>query len=157
MIRFIHTADIHFGVENYGRVDQHTGIHTRLLDFERALNACIDTAIAHKVDFFLFSGDAYKTAHPTPTQQRLLFRCFLRLYQHNIPLIIIVGCSGISWGRLVGVGDGIGVLVGALDGCIDSFTLGVLVFFGLGVFVAGKVGVSVGSNAVAGSSSFEGS
>jgi len=91
MIRFIHTADIHFGVENYGRVDQRTGIHTRLLDFERALNACIDTAIAQKVDFFLFSGDAYKTAHPTPTQQRLLSRCFLRLYQHNIPLIIIVG------------------------------------------------------------------
>jgi len=91
MIRFIHTADIHFGVENYGRVDQHTGIHTRLLDFERALNACIDTAIAHEVDFFLFSGDAYKTAHPTPTQQRLLTQCFLRLHQHNIPLIIIVG------------------------------------------------------------------
>ena len=91
MIRFIHTADIHFGVENYGRVDQHTGIHTRLLDFERALNACIDTAIAREVDFFLFSGDAYKTAHPTPTQQRLLTQCFLRLYQHGIPLIIIVG------------------------------------------------------------------
>ena len=89
MISFIHTADIHFGMENYGRIDQRTGIHTRLLDFERALNACIDAAIAQEVDFFLFSGDAYKTAHPTPTQQRLLSRCFLRLYAHNIPLIII--------------------------------------------------------------------
>lgn len=91
MITFIHTADIHFGMENYGRIDPHNGIHTRLLDFERALNACIDTAIARDVDFFLFSGDAYKTAHPTPTQQRLLTQCFLRLYKHNIPLIIIVG------------------------------------------------------------------
>ncbi len=38
MIRFIHTADIHFGVENYGKIDVKTGIHSRLLDFVRALN-----------------------------------------------------------------------------------------------------------------------
>lgn len=91
MIRFIHTADIHFGVENYGKLDIKTGIHSRLLDFERALNACIDKAIAEEVDFFLFSGDAYKTAHPSPTQQRLLTRCFLRLYQAKIPIVIVVG------------------------------------------------------------------
>lgn len=91
MITFIHTADIHFGMENYGKIDPETGIHTRLLDFKRALDACIDTAIAKDVDFFLFSGDAYKTAAPSPTQQRLLLRCFLRLYQAKIPVIIVVG------------------------------------------------------------------
>jgi len=91
MIRFIHTADIHFGMENYGRIDPKTGIHTRLLDFERALNACIDHAIAQEVDLFVFSGDAYKTANPSPTQQRLLLKCFLRLYKANIPVIIVVG------------------------------------------------------------------
>ena len=91
MIRFIHTADIHFGMENYGRVDPQTGIHTRLLDFDRAFNSCIDTAIKEQVDFFLFCGDAYKTAHPSQTQQRLLIQCFLRLYDAKIPVIIIVG------------------------------------------------------------------
>lgn len=91
MIRFIHTADIHFGVENYGKIDSATGIHTRLLDFERALNFCIDVAIKEEVDFFLFSGDAYKTAHPSPTQQQLLTKCFLRLHRAGIPLIIVVG------------------------------------------------------------------
>lgn len=91
MISFIHTADIHFGMENYGRIDPETGIHSRLLDFEKALNFCIDYAIEHQVDFFLFSGDAYKTAHPSPTQQRLLLQCFLRLYKAGIPVIIIVG------------------------------------------------------------------
>lgn len=91
MIRFIHTADIHFGVENYGKIDSTTGIHTRLLDFERALNFCIDTAIKEQVDFFLFAGDAYKTAHPSPTQQRLLIRCFLRLHKAQIPIVIVVG------------------------------------------------------------------
>lgn len=91
MIKFIHTADIHFGMENYGRIDPSTGIHSRLLDFVKALNFCIDVAIEKKVDFFLFSGDAYKTAHPSQTQQRLLIQCFLRLYDNNIPVVIVVG------------------------------------------------------------------
>jgi exonuclease SbcD len=91
MITFVHTADIHFGMENYGKIDPHTGIHTRLLDFKRALDNCIDHAIAHDVDFFLFSGDAYKTHHPSQTQQKLLMHCFLRLYKANIPVVIIVG------------------------------------------------------------------
>ena len=91
MITFIHTADIHFGMENYGKIDSQSGIHTRLLDFERALNFCIDYAIEQQVDFFLFAGDAYKTAHPTPTQQRLLLKCFLRLYNAHIPVVMVVG------------------------------------------------------------------
>ncbi|MBN1549402.1 exonuclease SbcCD subunit D [Candidatus Babeliales bacterium] len=91
MIRFVHTADIHFGVENYGKIDPETGIHTRLLDFNKALNACIDVAIEQEVDFFLFAGDAYKTAHPSPTQQQLLMKCFLRLHEANIPTISIIG------------------------------------------------------------------
>jgi len=78
-------------MENYGRIDPTRGIHSRLIDFERALSFCIDFAIEHKVDFFLFSGDAYKTAHPTPTHQRLLMDCFLRLYKAGIPLVIIIG------------------------------------------------------------------
>ncbi len=91
MIRFIHTADIHFGMENYGKIDPITGIHSRLLDFKKSLDTCIDYAIEHKVDLFVFAGDAYKTAHPTPTQQKLLLNSFMKLYQAKIPVIITVG------------------------------------------------------------------
>jgi len=91
MIRFIHSADFHFGVENYGKVDPTTGIHSRLLDFEKALQCCVDRALQDQVDFFLFCGDAYKTISPSPTQQKLLVKSFLRLYQANIPVVIIVG------------------------------------------------------------------
>lgn len=91
MIRFIHTADSHFGIENYGKIDTKTGIHSRLLDFEKSFTFCIEKAIAEQVDFFLFCGDAYKTANPTQTQQRLLLKCFLRLYHANIPVVIIIG------------------------------------------------------------------
>lgn len=91
MISFIHTADIHFGVENYGRIDHNTGIHSRLLDFVKALDFCVDYAIEKDVDFFLFCGDAYKTHHPTQTQQKLLFESFFKLYNHGIPVVIVVG------------------------------------------------------------------
>jgi len=93
MITFIHTADTHFGMENYGKIDPKTGIHSRLLDFEKAFSFCIDTALEKNVDFFLFCGDAYKTTNPTPTQQKLLLNCFLRLYKANIPVVIIIGKS----------------------------------------------------------------
>lgn len=91
MITFIHTADIHFGMENYGKIDPKTGIHSRLLDFQKALHACIDQAIAQDVDFFMFSGDAYKTPNPSPTHQRLLSECLFRLFKHNIPIVMVIG------------------------------------------------------------------
>jgi DNA repair protein SbcD/Mre11 len=91
MIRFIHTADIHFGMENYGKIDPQTGIHSRLLDFKKSFDVCVDYAIAHSVDLFVFAGDAYKTANPSPTQQKLLMQSFMRLYQAKIPVIIVVG------------------------------------------------------------------
>jgi len=91
MIRFIHSADYHFGIENYGKIDSATGIHSRLLDFNNALSHCISYAIKEKIDFFLFCGDAYKTINPSPTQQKLLLKSFLQLYKANIPVVIIVG------------------------------------------------------------------
>jgi len=78
-------------MENYGRIDPKRGIHSRLIDFEKALNFCIDVAIQEKVDFFLFAGDAYKTAHPTPTHQKLLMNCLLRLHKAQIPVVLIIG------------------------------------------------------------------
>lgn len=91
MITFVHTADIHFGMENYGRIDAQTGIHTRLLDFKKALDSCITHAIEHAVDLFVFAGDAYKTHHPSQTHQKLLMDCFMRLHHANIPVVIVVG------------------------------------------------------------------
>lgn len=100
-IRFFHTADIHFGVENYGRIDPATGIHTRLHDFERSLSTCIDQAIAEDIDLFVFAGDAYKTAYPTPTQQKMLLNQFFRLQEAKIPVVIVVGNHDhpLSFGR----------------------------------------------------------
>lgn len=91
MVTFFHVADTHFGVENYGKVDKETGVHTRLLDFVASFERAIDAAIEQKVDFFLFCGDAYKTAYPTPTQQKYFLKLLFKLQQARIPVVIIVG------------------------------------------------------------------
>ena len=91
MIKFFHTADIHLGVENYGKLDSKTGIHSRLLDFKKSFQKCVDLAIKEDVDFFIFCGDAYKTAFPTPTHQKILMNLFFKLKEAGIPVISIVG------------------------------------------------------------------
>lgn len=90
-IRFIHTADIHFGVENYGHIDPVFGLHTRLLDFRNSFQHIVEYAIKQEVDLFIFAGDAYKNSYPTPTHQRILVKLFLQLLDHGIPVVIIVG------------------------------------------------------------------
>ncbi len=91
MIKFFHTADIHLGVENYGKLDSKTGIHSRLLDFKKSFQKCVDLAIKEDVDFFIFCGDAYKTAFPTPTHQKILMNLFFKLKEAGIPVVSVVG------------------------------------------------------------------
>ncbi len=91
MIKLFHTADLHFGVENYGRVIPQTGIHSRLWDFKLAFERCVDQAIEQKIDCFVMAGDAYKTAYPSPTQQKLLMEQFFRLHAARIPIVMVVG------------------------------------------------------------------
>ena len=91
MIRFLHFADLHLGVENYGRLDPATGLNTRVLDFLRALDAVVDRAIAEQVDAVLFAGDAYKTKDPNVTYQREFARRLSRLIHAGIPTVLLTG------------------------------------------------------------------
>ena len=50
MIKLLHLADLHIGMENYGRVDPATGMHTRLLDYLARLDEAIDFALEEDVD-----------------------------------------------------------------------------------------------------------
>ncbi len=91
MIKFLHFADVHMGLENYGHYDPKTGLHTRLIDFIASLSTIIDIAIEEKVDFALFCGDAYKNSNPSPTHQREFARQIYRLSQEGIPTVLING------------------------------------------------------------------
>ena len=41
-IRLLHFADLHVGMENYGRLDPATGVNGRVLDFLRRFDELID-------------------------------------------------------------------------------------------------------------------
>ena len=90
-LRLLHLADIHIGVENYGRLDASTGLHTRLQDFSRCLEFAVDTALEREVDAVLFAGDAYKHASPTPTHEGKFAEQFKRFADAGIPVIMVTG------------------------------------------------------------------
>ena len=90
-IRVLHLADIHIGVENYGRLDASTGLHTRLQDFSRCLEFTVDAALEHDVDAVLFAGDAYKHASPTPTHEGKFAEQFKRFADARIPVVMVTG------------------------------------------------------------------
>ncbi len=90
-LKILHFADLHLGVESYGRIDPDTGLPTRLLDFLSALDQVIDYALENKVDLVLFCGDAYKTREPTQTQQREFAKRINRLSTSGIPIFLLIG------------------------------------------------------------------
>ncbi|MDX1420173.1 MAG: exonuclease SbcCD subunit D, partial [Rubricoccaceae bacterium] len=87
----LHCADIHLGYETHGRLDAATGLNSRLLDFKRCFDAMVARAVEESVDVFLFCGDAYRTADPTPTQQKLFAEALAPIAQAGIPIVMIVG------------------------------------------------------------------
>ncbi|MBN1862053.1 MAG: exonuclease SbcCD subunit D [Dehalococcoidales bacterium] len=90
-MKIVHFADLHLGVETYGRPDPATGLSSRLLDFLAALDQLVDYALENKVDLVLFCGDAYKSREPTPTQQREFARRINRLVQGGVPVFLLTG------------------------------------------------------------------
>lgn len=90
-MKILHFADLHLGVENYGKIDPETGLSSRLLDFLAALDKVVDFAIDEGVDLVLFCGDAYKSREPSQTQQREFAVRINRLSSAGIPLYLLVG------------------------------------------------------------------
>lgn len=89
--KILHTADIHIGMENYGRINPETGLNTTLEAFCAAFDQAIDRAIDEPVDLVVLAGDIYKTRDPTPTHQREFARRIQRLIQAQIPVFIAPG------------------------------------------------------------------
>jgi exonuclease SbcD len=89
-IRVLHFADIHIGMENYGRLDPNTGTSSRVTDFLNRLDEVIDYGIDHDADLAIFAGDAFKTRDPDPTQQREFARRIKRLAD-AMPTLLVVG------------------------------------------------------------------
>jgi DNA repair protein SbcD/Mre11 len=101
MLRILHLADIHLGMENYGRINPSTGLSTRLGDFLHSLDVALDYAVEHEFDLVLLAGDVYKNRDPSPTVQREFARRVRRLSQAQIPTFLLVGNHDLpnTWAR----------------------------------------------------------
>lgn len=90
-LRILHLADIHLGMENYGRIDPATGLSTRLGDFLKTLNEALDWALNNDVHLVLIAGDIFKNRDPTPTVQREFAKCIHKLSAAGMPTFILTG------------------------------------------------------------------
>jgi len=89
-IRLLHFADLHIGMENYGRLDPQLGISSRVRDFLERLDEVKQYAFDHDADLMVFAGDAFKTRDPDPTQQRE-FAKRIKEIADKIPVLLLVG------------------------------------------------------------------
>jgi len=95
-INVLHLADIHIGMENYGRLDSTSGLNSRVLDFLRRMAEAIDLALEREVDVCIFAGDAYKNQRPNPTLQREFSRRIKRLSDAGVPTVLLMGNHDMS-------------------------------------------------------------
>jgi exonuclease SbcD len=91
MIRILHFADLHLGVENYGKVDPASGLSTRIRDFLARLDEVVEFACTNQVDVVCFAGDAFRNRFPEPTYQRDFARRIARLARAGIPVVLVAG------------------------------------------------------------------
>ncbi len=90
-MKIIHFADVHLGMENYGKFDPETGLNSRLADFLNSFETIVATAKKEKVDLVCFAGDAFKTREPNPTYQKAFASKIYELACADIPVAMLVG------------------------------------------------------------------
>lgn len=95
-MKIIHFADAHIDMATQGRHDPSSGLPWRVLDFLKALDTIVTTAVEERADLVIFAGDAYKDRNPAPTFQREWGRRMMRLSQAGIPTVLLVGNHDLS-------------------------------------------------------------
>ncbi|MCX6013858.1 MAG: exonuclease subunit SbcD, partial [Chloroflexi bacterium] len=90
-MKIVHFADLHLGVESYGKTDPVTGLSSRLNDFLKVFDELVIYSIENKIDVVVFCGDAYRSRDPSQTQQREFARRINQLSANNIKVFLLVG------------------------------------------------------------------
>jgi len=96
MIKFLHFADAHIDMANFGRHDPESGLPLRVMDFLNSLDEIVQSAINKKVDLVIFAGDTYKDRSPAPTFQREWGKRIMQLSRAGILTLLLTGNHDIS-------------------------------------------------------------
>ena len=91
IMKIVHFADLHIGVENYGTIDPDTGLSSRLNDFLKVFDELVSYSINQQVDLVILAGDVYKSRDPSQTHQREFAKRISRLTEEGIPTFVVVG------------------------------------------------------------------
>lgn len=91
VLRCVHFADLHLGVEAGGRANPATGLNQRVHDVCDRLDELCATVEQQDVHAVLFCGDAFKNQHPTPTLQTLFAQRIRRLARTGAAVFLLVG------------------------------------------------------------------
>lgn len=83
-MRFIHTADVHLGYQQYGS-------KARFNDFSRVFLYLVEQAIEQQVDFFLLAGDLFEKRTVDPLAMRVAIEGLRMLRQAGIPVVAVEG------------------------------------------------------------------
>jgi exonuclease SbcD len=89
-IRVLHFADVHIGMENYGKTDPQAGLSSRVVDFLHRMDEICEYARENEADLVIFAGDAFKTRTPNPTYQRE-FAHRIRDLSDIAPVVMLIG------------------------------------------------------------------
>ncbi|GAP13883.1 exodeoxyribonuclease I subunit D [Longilinea arvoryzae] len=95
-MKIVHFADAHIDMVSQGKRDPASGLPIRVLDFLKALDTIVDTAIDERADLVLFAGDAYRDRTPVPTFQREFGKRIMRLSAARVPTLLLVGNHDLS-------------------------------------------------------------
>jgi DNA repair exonuclease SbcCD nuclease subunit len=83
-MRFIHTADVHLGYQQYGSQD-------RFYDFCQVFLIIVEQAIEQQVGFILLAGDLFEKRTVDPESMRVAIEGFRLLREAGIPVIAVEG------------------------------------------------------------------
>ncbi len=92
--KFLHTADIHLGYQQYG-------LSERYDDFTEAFRWIVDTALDERVDFLLIAGDLFEKRTLDPRTLLIAVTEFERLKAAGIPVVAIEGNHERTYGEIL--------------------------------------------------------
>lgn len=85
-------GDTHFGAGfSLGRVDPHSHLNTRLLDFSHTFDYVVDYMISNGVSHFIITGDVFEYRRPQASELSIFSQKIRRLMDLDIQTHIVIG------------------------------------------------------------------
>jgi len=88
-LKYVAFGDLHLDHSVTGKTKE--GVPIRVLDVYQNLVDLVSFSIENKVDYVLFTGDMYRTNHPSQTYKAMVQKQIMRLSNNGIKTIMITG------------------------------------------------------------------